>query len=489
MISEVIMPVLGLTMESATIIEWVVKEGDTVAVDDTLLVVETDKAATDVPSPGSGIVGRIVVPEGEDIPVGTILAYLVTSLDEIANLPEAPAVAAPTAAVSGGDGAAGPSPAIPIGSSSASPAGSSPVSDGTPPAPALRVPSAGGPRNGGRVIASPRARAKALALGLDLAAVPYGGERIIEEDVLQAASGGAGGGAPRVTPLAAKLAAELGIDLADIEAEPQVRVRAADLLRAAAAAETYGAGRGAGGGGRRDPGFRTGEKRALNRVRRITAERMTENWRTSPQVTYTGRFDMTRAVDLRAQLKEEAAARGVRLTYDAMFVRAAATALLEFPEVNARWAQGEGIELSAEAHVGVAVDLAGEGLIVPVIRDAHLLTLFATAAEVDRLVTTAREGRLGPDDYRGGTFTITNLGLFGIEAFTPIVNLPEAAILGVGAITTTPVFQDGGFVPRQTAVLSLTADHRLVDGAVAARFLSRVRSLIEAPTLLLERGL
>jgi pyruvate dehydrogenase E2 component (dihydrolipoamide acetyltransferase) len=172
-----------------------------------------------------------------------------------------------------------------------------------------------------------------------------------------------------------------------------------------------------------------------------------------------------------------------------MFVRAAATALLEFPEVNARWAEGEGIELSAEAHVGVAVDLAGEGLIVPVVRNAHVLTLFATASEVDRLVTTAREGRLGPDDYRGGTFTVTNLGLFGIEAFTPIVNLPEAAILGVGAITTTPVFQDGGFVPRQTAVLSLTADHRLVDGAVAARFLSRMRLLIEAPTLLLERGL
>ncbi len=488
------MPVLGLTMESATIIEWVVKEGDTVAVDDTLLVVETDKAATDVPSPGSGIVGRIVVPEGEDIPVGTILAYLVTSLDEIAELPEAETTPAPTASVGGGAAAADPSTVMATGSPGALPAGSSPVPGGSPAAPALRVPAAGGPRDGGRIIASPRARARALALGLDLAAVPYSGERIIEEDVLRAASGGAGRGAPRVTPLAAKLAAELGIDLADIDAGPRVRVRAADLLRAAAAAETSGAadgaaGDGAAGDGRRDPGFRTGEKRSLNRVRRITAERMTENWRTSPQVTYTSRFDMTRAVDLRAQLKEEAAARGVRLTYDAMFVRAAATALLEFPEVNARWAEGEGIELSAEAHVGVAVDLAGEGLIVPVVRNAHVLTLFATASEVDRLVTTAREGRLGPDDYRGGTFTVTNLGLFGIEAFTPIVNLPEAAILGVGAITTTPVFQDGGFVPRQTAVLSLTADHRLVDGAVAARFLSRVRSLIETPTLLLERGL
>lgn len=474
MISEVFMPVLGLTMESATIIEWVVKEGDTIAVDDTLLVVETDKAATDVPSPAAGIVGRIVMTEGEDIPVGTILAYLVTSADEIAALPEASAVPVPPAAT------AGVSP--PPVSGGPLPAGVAPHVSAAPPT----------PRVGERVFASPRARARAKALGLDLPAIPHWGERIIEEDVVRAAaagvagSGASGTGHVRVTPLAAKLAAELGIDLADIEGAPAVRVKAADLLRAAAAAERAGA---ASGPPARDPGHHTGDTRRLNRVRRITAERMTENWRTAPQVTYTSRFDMTRAVDLRAQLKETAAARGVRLTYDAMFVRAAATALLEFPEVNARWAEGEGIELWAEAHVGVAVDLGGEGLIVPVVRNAHALALFATAAEVDRLVTAAREGRLGPDDYKGGTFTITNLGLFGIEVFTPIVNLPEAAILGVGAITTTPVFQDGVFVPRQTAVLSLTADHRLVDGAVAARFLSRVRSLMEAPTLLLERGL
>ncbi|MHB1343821.1 MAG: dihydrolipoamide acetyltransferase family protein [Thermoleophilia bacterium] len=474
MISEVIMPVLGLTMESATIIEWVVKEGDVVTVDDTLLVVETDKAATDVPSPAAGIVGRIVLTEGEDIPVGTVLAYLVASADEIPNLPETPAMPVPPVAAPAVATAGLTAPAVP---GDPLPAAAAPHTSAAPPAPQV----------GGRVFASPRARAKAHALGLDLAALTHAGERVIEEDVLRAAAAGvAGGDRARVTPLAAKLAAELGIDLSDIEGAPLVRVRAADLLRAAAAAETVGAG-GVAPNGR--PDFPTGRKRALNRVRRITAERMTENWRTSPQVTYTSRFDMTRAVDLRAQLKETATARGVRLTYDAMFVRAAATALLEFPEVNARWAEGEGIELWAEAHVGVAVDLGGEGLIVPVVRNAHSLPLFSTASEVDRLVTAAREGRLGPDDYKGGTFTITNLGLFGIDVFTPIVNLPEAAILGVGAITTTPVFQDGVFVPRQTAVLSLTADHRLVDGAVAARFLSRVRSLMEAPTLLLDRGL
>lgn len=474
MISEVFMPVLGLTMETATIIEWVVNEGDTVAVDDTLLVVETDKAATDVPSPAAGIVGRIVVTAGEDIPVGTILAYLVSSAEEMTDLPETAAAAAQPAAA----------PAVAFAGVAPVPAAGSPspVAAG-PYGAAVEAPTS---QKDGRVFASPRARARARTLGLDLAPVPYGGERMIEEDVLRAAAGVGGGDHARVTPLAAKLAAELGIDLSDIEGATNVRVKAADLLRAAAAAETAGATAVAPSAG---PAFHTGQKRALNRVRRITAERMTENWRTSPQVTYTSRFDMTRAVDLRVQLKETATARGVRLTYDAMFVRAAATALLEFPEVNARWAEGEGIELWAEAHVGVAVDLGGGGLIVPVVRNAHALSLFATASEVDRLVSAAREGRLGPDDYKGGTFTITNLGLFGIEVFTPIVNLPEAAILGVGAITTTPIFQDGAFVARQTAVLSLTADHRLVDGAVAARFLSRVRSLLEAPTLLLEHGL
>ncbi|MHB8868382.1 MAG: dihydrolipoamide acetyltransferase family protein, partial [Thermoleophilia bacterium] len=390
MISEVIMPVLGLTMESATIIEWVVKEGDVVATDDTLLVVETDKAASDVPSPAAGIVGRIVLTEGEDIPVGTVLAYLVASADEIPNLPETPAVPVP-----------------PVTAPVVATAGLTPSA-----VPGDLFPAAA-PQVGGHVFASPRARAKAHALGLDLAAIPYGGERIIEEDVLRAAAAGvAGGDRARVTPLAAKLATELGIDLSDIEGAPLVRVKAADLLRAAAGTA------GAAVAPLPQLDFHTGQKRALNRVRRVTAERMTENWRTSPQVTYTSRFDMTRAVDLRAQLKETATARGVRLTYDAMFVRAAATALLEFPEVNARWAEGEGIELSAEAHVGVAVDLGGEGLIVPVVRNAHSLPLFATASEVDRLVTAAREGRLGPDDYKGGTFTITNLGLFGIDVFT-----------------------------------------------------------------------
>jgi pyruvate dehydrogenase E2 component (dihydrolipoamide acetyltransferase) len=486
MIKELKMPVLGLTMEAATVLEWVKGEGERVEQDETVLIVETDKAATDVPSPAAGILGRVVVAAGEEVPVGTVLAYLVDSQAEIASLP-APAATGPAV-----------SDAATVVAAAGASAGFATA------APSVRLPrpnesAAGGGRTAvrgageGRVFASPRARAKAADLGVDLSAVVYAGERIIEQDVLEAAAAPAADEF-RLTPLAARLAAELHLDLNDIEASPGLRIRAGDLLRAAAAAE---AALGANGGRTASPtpayaadlGYATGDIKKLNRVRRITAERMTIAAQTAPQVTYTTRVDMTKAIALRADLKEAAAARGVRLTYDSMFVRAAATALLEFPEANAQWAEGEGIRLSAEAHVGVAVDLAGEGLIVPVIRNAHARGLFDIAGEVDRLAGLAREGKLGPDDYKGGTFTVSNLGLFGIEAFTPILNLPEAAILGVGAIIPTPVYLGDELVKRQLCTLSLTADHRLVDGGPAARVLARIRELMETPLLLLERGL
>lgn len=466
MIIELKMPVLGLTMEQATIIEWVKAEGDRVEVDDCVLVVETDKAATDVPSPAAGILGRIIAPAGAEIPVGVTIAFLAESEADLAALPAALVVAALTPTADHAPlVAAQPTPQI------AEPTNG----DGHRPAP------------GERVFASPRARRRASALGIDVATVAYAGDRIVEADVLRAAATGGGPAeGVRLTPLAARLAAELGIDIADLEAAPGVRIKATDLLVAASQAEAAAgvpavAPTAVAAGG-------TGEIRSLNRVRRITAERMTYNCQTAPQVTYTSRVNMTKAIALRAELKDIAEARGTRLSYDAMFVRAVATALLEFPQVNAQWAEGEGIRLSTEAHVGVAVDL-GDGLIVPVIRNAHARGLLDISAELGRLVTAAREGKLGPDDYRGGTFTISNLGLFGIEAFTPIVNLPEAAILGIGAIVPTPTYVGGDLVRRDLATLSLTADHRIVDGGPAARFLSRVISLMEAPILLVERGL
>ncbi|GAB4243512.1 MAG: dihydrolipoamide acetyltransferase family protein [Thermoleophilia bacterium] len=479
MVVEVFMPQLGLTMDHANILEWTKSEGDKVEADEPLLLVETDKAATEVPSPASGILGRIVLTEGDEIPVGTILAYIAETEAELDQIPQQPVQ-------TGGDGS----------STSAGSAGSAGSAAGES-APAQAGPAAAagaalaGPRStdGARIFASPRARMRAAELGVDLATVTTAADRIIEEDVLRVAeaapTASAGEGAPRLTPLAQKLAAELGINLNQVEAPAGLRIRAADLLAAALAGERETPPV----PGQEKPPYSTGEIRRLGRVRRITAERMAESSQTAPQVTYTMRVDMTKAVQLRAELKEEAEARGTRLSYDAMFVRAVATALPEFPELNAQWVEGEGIRLNAEAHVGVAVDLGSEGLIVPVIRNAHVRGLLDTAAELRRLVGLAREGRLGPDDYKGGTFTVTNLGLFGVEYFTPIVNLPEAAILGIGALVPTPALEDGRLVERQTVTLSLTADHRIVDGAPAARFLARIKELMERPLLLLERGL
>jgi pyruvate dehydrogenase E2 component (dihydrolipoamide acetyltransferase) len=483
MVIELKMPVLGLTMEKAIILEWVKAEGDRLEVDDTVLVVETDKAATDVPSPVAGILGRIVAQPEEEVPVGHVIAYIAENEADLASLPAAPPPPAPTVSAQAPASAASTAtPGLTSPASATAPA-AAPTGDGRRPEP------------GERLFASPRARKTAAEHGVDLGLVNFAGERITEADVLRAlADGTARAGAPapveglRITPLATRLAAELGLSLADLEAEPGVRIRATDLLAAAARAEQAVAPVGPDVGGPRPAvDFATGELRVLNRVRRITAERMAVNWQ-APQVTYTTRADMTKAMALRSELQEIAESRGTRLSYDAMFVRAAATALLEFPQVNAQWAEGQGIVLSAEAHVGVAVDL-GDGLIVPVVRSAQGRHLLDIAAEVERLVATAREGGLGPDDYKGGTFTISNLGLFGIEAFTPIVNLPEAAILGIGAIVPTPVLVDGELRESHLCTLSLTADHRIVDGAPAARFLARIKGLMEKPILLLEQGI
>jgi len=467
MIIEVTMPVLGLTMEEATIIEWSKAEGDAVERDETILVVETDKAATDVPSPAAGILARIIAAPGEAVPVGTVIGYLAETEADLPKVPQTAVAVAASAAID---------PSTP-----------------TPAAVAAAVHHEGNAARvvpGQRVFASPRARTKARQLGVDLVDVPPVGERIIEQDVLRAA---AAASQPRqgarATPLAARLAAELGIDLDALVASSERRIRSTDLLLAAALAPDSVSEPGGSAEEKPTTVVPASETKPLNRVRRITGERMTLSSQTAPQVTYQMRCDMTRAVKLRAELKEEAEARGVKLSFDAMFVRAVATALTEFPDANAQFVEGEGVRRFAAANVGVAVDLGDNGLIVPVIRGAARRGLFDIAAELYRLVGLARESKLGPDDYKGGTFTISNLGLLGIETFTPIINLPEAAILGIGAITPMPVFDRGELTERQMTMLALTSDHRVLDGAPTARFLGRIRTIMEQPLLLLEKGL
>jgi pyruvate dehydrogenase E2 component (dihydrolipoamide acetyltransferase) len=233
-----------------------------------------------------------------------------------------------------------------------------------------------------------------------------------------------------------------------------------------------------------NPGTLTGEIRKLKRARKIIAERMTLSATTIPQVTYTLRCDVTEAMALRRGLKAGSGGERTPVSFDALIVRAAALALKDFPEVNSQWLEGQGILVVREVNIAVAVDLEGSGLVIPVVHGAGALDIRATAAELDRLVSGARAGKLGPDDYAGGTFTITSLAALGVESFNPIVVPPQAAILGVGAIVPTPVFRQDEVVKRRMLALSLTTDHRILDGAPSARFLSRIRDLLEQPARL-----
>lgn len=469
MSTEVIMPTLGLTMETGTIVEWLKREGDIVAKDEPLFVVETDKAAMEVPSPTSGVLEQIIAPVGVAIPVRQAIAVIGegagTGSRESGVGRQGKAVGAPGTLVSATSGPA---------ETGATPRGT---------APAGRQPAAEGPR----LRISPAARRVARELGVDVAGLRGSGPegRIIQRDVLAASASRPtdGPAASRVvaSPLARKLAAEHGLELVTLRGsgpggrivEKDVRDAVSARLRRAAPPAPAAV-----------PGPPAADTVPLGRLRRITAERMAASARAVARVTLFMRVDMSEAVRFRTQLAPEFEQRyGARLGYDAMFVRCAAMALRDHPTLNAQWAEGA-IRMSSEINVGIAIAL-DEGLLVGVIRGADSKPLHKVQSELSALVDKARSGRLGPDDVSGSTFTITNLGGYQVEAFTPIVNLPEAAILGIGRIAREPAVVDDQLAIRDQTTLSLAFDHRVTDGAPAARFLQRVKEILEAPYILL----
>jgi pyruvate dehydrogenase E2 component (dihydrolipoamide acetyltransferase) len=435
------MPMLGLTMEEGTVAEWLKAEGETVAKDEPLLTVEMDKGTLEVPSPTAGVLARIVVPTGVTVPVKTLIA-------EIAALGEALAPAAGPAAPAGGPGDL---PAVEATRREVAQAS----------APAAQA-------EGQRLFASPRARMRARENGIDLSSLrgsgPHG--RIVEADVLAAST------KVLATPLARRLAEEHGVSIGDIRGSgPGGRITQDDVLRAArqtpAAPQAVGV-------------------QPLSRIRRITAERMATSAQTAARVTLFLEADFSEAARFRAQLQPEFARLGVeRLPWDAILARAAALALVEHPGVLAQWVDGQGLRQPDDVNIGVAVTLEPEGLVVPVLRNADKRSLRELSAELLGLVSKARAGRLSPGEMQGGSFSITNLGGYRIDGFTPILNPPETAILGVGRIADKPTVIDGTVVPRTMCTLSLSFDHRVVDGAPAAAFLARLAELLERPYALL----
>jgi pyruvate dehydrogenase E2 component (dihydrolipoamide acetyltransferase) len=446
--TTVTMPVLGLTMEEGTIAEWLKREGDVVVKDEPLFTVETDKAVVEVPAPASGVLRAILLQPGETAPIRA----------PIAEIADAAAVASSPTAV-GED---------PRRGDEGLPRSEERVLLGDRPSPGRnafgsRPPSPVATGEDGRRFVSPRARLRARELGVDLRRVTGTGfqGRVIERDVLAA------GPARRVvaTPLAQRVAADRGVAIEEIAGSgPGGRVTRDDVLAA----------------------LPSNAPAPLSRMRRLTAERMAASARSVARVTLFLDADLDEAARFRAQLAPEFARLGVpKLPWDALIAKAVGMALAEHPALNASWVEGEGIRRHAGVHVGVATALDPEGLIVPVLRDADRRPLRELTSDLLALVEKARAGRLGPAEIGGSTFTITNLGAYRIEAFTPIVNPPEAAILGVGRIAEKPAVVEGQLSVRTRSMLSLSFDHRVVDGAPAAAFFERLAQILERPYALL----
>jgi len=469
MATPVTMPMLGLTMEEGTVAEWLKAEGENVAKDEPLLTVEMDKGTLEVPAPASGVLRRILVPVGTTVPVKALIAEIGAADEVLApaggpgDLPTSETSPSEVALASGADAASPRNTAAPL----------------PPPTIMNPDPSRGASReikNGGseRLFASPRARMRARENGIDLSSLcgsgPHG--RIVEADVL--AAGASGESRVLATPLARRLAEEHGVSIADVRGSgPGGRITQDDVMRAAAQQQQAGAPQ-------------AGGVQPMSRIRRITAERMAASAQTAARVTLFLDADFSEAARFRAQLQPEFARLGVeRLPWDAMIARAAALALADNRSVLAQWVDGQGLRQPDEVNVGVAVTLEPEGLVVPVLRNADKRSLRELSGELLELVHKARAGRLSPAEMQGGSFSITNLGGYRVDGFTPIVNPPETAILGVGRIAENPIVIDGAIVARTMCTLSLSFDQRVIDGAPAAAFLARVAELLERPYALL----
>jgi pyruvate dehydrogenase E2 component (dihydrolipoamide acetyltransferase) len=423
MITKVVLAKLSPTMEEGTVVKWSKQEGEAVKVGDVLAEIETDKANMEMEALGAGVLRKVLVPAGGKAPVGALIGVIADAGEDIASLlAEAAAAAAAVAA---------PSPA-PV-----TPAAAPPATPALPPPPTPAAPAA--TTSGGRIKASPLARAIAAQKNVPLASVAGSGPggRIVKRDVE---------GYVAAPPTAARPSAAAAL------ARPAIPM----------------------------PSVKPGTAIPLTSMRRTIAKRLAESMYTAPHFYVTVEIDMDSAVSLRDQLVR---AEDVKVSYNDLVLKACAKALTRFPTVNASWT-GETIQTHAEVHLGVAVSLP-EGLITPVVRNADRKHVVEISREVKELAARAREKRLKPEEFTGSTFTVSNLGMFDVTEFTAIINPPESCILAVGAVRKVPVVKDDQLAVGQRMKVTLSSDHRVVDGALAAQFLAEVRRLLENPAGLL----
>jgi pyruvate dehydrogenase E2 component (dihydrolipoamide acetyltransferase) len=431
-----------------------VKPGDRVESDTPLLTLETEKATMDVPSPGAGVIEKLLVKKGGRVSAGTPVALLKT--EGAAAGTEASATPAPTPA---------PTPALlpPTATPSQGAAGAKDA----PPAPAMAAPAPQAAQPAPSTVpvneagfaaahASPGVRRFARELGVDLSKVRGSGlkSRIVEDDVKAYVKGLLAGGA-RAADAAIGGAGALGAGLP--------RVQVPDFAQ-----------------------FGAIEVKPLGRVKRISGPRLHASWVNLPHVTQFDEADITELEAARVKLKDRAAAQGVKLTPLSFVLRAVVRTLLQFPHFNASLdASGENLVYKKYVHLGFAADTPN-GLLVPVIRDADKKDIYELARSLATLSEKARAGKLSGAEMQGGCFTVSSLGGIGGTAFTPIINAPELAILGVSRSQMKPVWRDGAFVPRFMMPLSLSYDHRVIDGADGARFSTALAGALNDVSGLLE---
>ena len=442
MATIVVMPQLGNSVESCIIVEWMIAEGDTVAVDQTLASIETDKSTMEVPSTAEGTVLKLLWEEGDEVPVKDPLIIVGEPGEDISGL------------VPGGDAAPAEAAAAPAERAAA---------------PEAAAPAFATERATGAV--SPRARALAASNGVDASAIaegsgPHG--RVIERDVAAAiAAGPVLTSAARAAGVSAAEGTGIGgrVSVADAGRVPEAAPAAAVAAVAApAAAADF-------------PGASTSTP--LKGVRKVVAKRMMESLSSTAQLTLNTTANAAGILAMRKKVKNADEALGLnKITLNDLVCFAVSRTLLKYPVFNAHLEDGVLTEFE-QVHLGFACDTP-RGLIVPVIRSAQALGLKAFSDEAKRLAGGAIDGSLSPDFLSGGTFTVSNVGSFGIETFTPVINLPQTAILGVGAITPRPVVAaDGTIGVEQRLTLSLTIDHQVIDGADGARFLRDLVAAIE----------
>ncbi|MBX3360899.1 MAG: 2-oxo acid dehydrogenase subunit E2 [Phycisphaeraceae bacterium] len=465
---EITMPRLSDTMQQGTIVRWAVKEGQKVSSGDAIADIETDKATMELTTFDDGVVASLAVPEGKTVPVGTVIAVLASAGEDVSKAKAGTGAAAPgaKAAASGG----GNAPAKASGGGTA-------VAE--PPAAASPAPSGGNghaptSRSGERIFVSPLARKIANEGGIDLASIQGTGPsgRIVRKDVEAAmASGGTARG---------------GTALQSGDGSTALENRATRNGGRTTALES--------GATRMLPP--TGSTLAakvvpLSNMRRTIATRLVQSKTTIPHYQVTVEADMDALMALREQLNDQLSSQGVKLTVNDFLVRACALAMHQHPFVNSRWAEKgneASVEIIGQVNVGVAIALPeerGGGLVVATLRNADQIGLRQISQQTKALSSKAREKGLTIEEMSDATFTISNLGMFGVDHFTAIINPPNVAILAVGAAIKKPVVKNDQVVAGWVMSMTMSSDHRIVDGAMAAQYLNTVKGYLEKPATLL----